>query len=122
MTFFRVFFPQNLSAVTCLLPGICIAMKGSIFISAGTLGVFGFVFSDFGKAFSVRDLNGEAPTSRIITDVSPSFMCRNLFISFYSMSFIHLLLHLLHLLRSFRCFVSFFSSYGVKWYTKVDQL
>ncbi|CAM9728043.1 unnamed protein product [Scytosiphon promiscuus] len=44
--------------------------KGSIFISAGTLGVFGYVFSDFGKAFSVRDLNGEAPTSRIVTDIS----------------------------------------------------
>lgn len=43
--------------------------KGSIFISAGTMGAFGFVFSDFGKAFSVRDVNGEAPTSRIITDV-----------------------------------------------------
>ena len=36
------------------------------------MGAFGFVFSDFGKAFSVRDLNGEAPTSRIITDVSGS--------------------------------------------------
>lgn len=34
------------------------------------MGAYGFVFSDFGKAFSVRDLNGEAPTSRIITDVS----------------------------------------------------
>lgn len=44
--------------------------KGSIFISSGTLGAFGYVFSDFGKAFTVRDLNGEAPTSRIITDVS----------------------------------------------------
>ncbi|CAM9530980.1 unnamed protein product [Ectocarpus sp. 6 AP-2014] len=44
--------------------------KGSIFISAGTMGAFGFVFSDFGKAFSVRDVNGEAPTSRIITDIS----------------------------------------------------
>lgn len=44
--------------------------KGSIFISSATMGAFGFVFSDFGKAFSVRDLNGEAPTSRIITDVS----------------------------------------------------
>ncbi|CAM9855363.1 unnamed protein product, partial [Hapterophycus canaliculatus] len=43
---------------------------GSIFISAGTLGVYGYVFSDFGKAFSVRDLNGEAPTTRIITDIS----------------------------------------------------
>ncbi|CAM9195899.1 unnamed protein product [Laminaria digitata] len=44
--------------------------KGSIFISACTMGAYGFVFSDFGKAFSVRDLNGEAPTSRIITDIS----------------------------------------------------
>ena len=34
------------------------------------MGAYGFVFSDFGKAFSVRDLNGEAPTSRIITNVS----------------------------------------------------
>lgn len=34
------------------------------------MGAFGYVFSDFGKAFTVRDLNGEAPTSRIITDVS----------------------------------------------------
>ncbi|CAM9851397.1 unnamed protein product, partial [Ectocarpus sp. 12 AP-2014] len=44
--------------------------NGSIFISAGTMGAFGFVFSDFGKAFSVRDVTGEAPTSRIITDIS----------------------------------------------------
>lgn len=36
------------------------------------MGAFGFVFSDFGKAFPVRDLNGEAPTSRIVTDVSGS--------------------------------------------------
>ncbi|CAM9463253.1 unnamed protein product, partial [Choristocarpus tenellus] len=44
--------------------------KGAIFIAAGTMGAFGYVFSDFGKAFSVRDLNGEAPTSRIVTDIS----------------------------------------------------
>lgn len=44
--------------------------QGSVFISSCTMGAYGFVFSDFGKAFSVRDLNGEAPASRIITDVS----------------------------------------------------
>lgn len=43
--------------------------KGSVFISAATLGAYGFVFSDFGQAFSVRDVTGEAPISRIITDV-----------------------------------------------------
>ncbi|CAM9696526.1 unnamed protein product [Ascophyllum nodosum] len=44
--------------------------QGSIFISAATMGVYGFIFSDFGKGFSVRDLNGEAPVSRIVTNVS----------------------------------------------------
>ncbi|CAM9963175.1 unnamed protein product [Discosporangium mesarthrocarpum] len=34
------------------------------------MGVYGYVFSDFGKAFTVRDLNGEAPLSRIVTHVS----------------------------------------------------
>ena len=33
------------------------------------MGVYGFIFSDFGKGFSVRDLNGEAPVSRIVTNV-----------------------------------------------------
>eukprot|EP00752_Nemacystus_decipiens_P009825 g8767.t1 len=63
--------------VMCGQPGEAVAKwdafchdKGSIFISSATMGAFGFVFSDFGKAFSVRDINGEAPTSRIITDIS----------------------------------------------------
>lgn len=45
-------------------------------ISTATFGAFGYVFSDFGKAFNVRDLNGEAPASRIITDVSFDGMYR----------------------------------------------
>lgn len=44
--------------------------KGSIVIATGTLGAFGYVFSDFGKTFPIRDVNGEAPISRIITNVS----------------------------------------------------
>lgn len=49
--------------------------KGSVFISAATLGAYGFVFSDFGQEFSVRDVTGEAPISRIITDVRLRHSC-----------------------------------------------
>ncbi|CAM9276750.1 unnamed protein product [Choristocarpus tenellus] len=44
--------------------------KGVIFISSGTMGAFGYVFSDFGESFSIHDLNGEVPTSYPITYVS----------------------------------------------------
>jgi ubiquitin-activating enzyme E1 len=41
-----------------------------IFIAAGTLGALGYVFSDFGPAFTIKDVNGEAPATRIITHIS----------------------------------------------------
>ncbi|CAN0422299.1 unnamed protein product, partial [Phaeothamnion confervicola] len=47
----------------------CHARK-SIFIAAGTLGAVGYVFSDFGPAFNVRDATGEALATRIVTHVT----------------------------------------------------
>eukprot|EP00611_Tribonema_gayanum_P030367 TRINITY_DN8423_c0_g1_i1.p1 TRINITY_DN8423_c0_g1~~TRINITY_DN8423_c0_g1_i1.p1 ORF type:complete len:705 (+),score=261.06 TRINITY_DN8423_c0_g1_i1:59-2173(+) len=40
------------------------------FIAVGTLGATGYVFSDFGPSYTIRDANGEAVATRIVTDIS----------------------------------------------------
>ncbi|CAM9241253.1 unnamed protein product [Chrysoparadoxa australica] len=40
------------------------------FIATGAAGAMGYVFSDFGDNFTVRDSNGETPATRIITNIS----------------------------------------------------
>lgn len=41
-----------------------------LFIAAGTFGPTCYIFSDFGPSFTVRDANGEAVATRIVTHVS----------------------------------------------------
>ncbi|KAG2427387.1 hypothetical protein HYH02_014607 [Chlamydomonas schloesseri] len=51
------------------LDALCHA-AGTAFIWAQTRGVFGRVFTDFGPAFTVYDVNGEEPHSGIVASVS----------------------------------------------------
>lgn len=44
--------------------------RGVGFIRADILGVLGYVFVDFGDEFICRDLNGEQPVTRIVSNVS----------------------------------------------------
>ncbi len=40
------------------------------FISADISGLFGLVFNDFGKDFTVYDINGEEPKTGIVAQIS----------------------------------------------------
>lgn len=42
----------------------------STYICINKQGAMGFVFSDFGPHFTVRDVTGENPVTRIITHIS----------------------------------------------------
>ncbi|KAH9246697.1 hypothetical protein BASA81_015746 [Batrachochytrium salamandrivorans] len=42
--------------------------RGIGFVSADVFGASGYVFVDFGKQFSIRDVNGETPLSRLIAE------------------------------------------------------
>lgn len=42
--------------------------RGIGFVSADVFGASGYVFVDFGKQFSIRDVNGETPLSRLILE------------------------------------------------------
>lgn len=44
--------------------------KNVAFIAADVRGVMGYVFSDFGNKFTIRDVTGENPITRVITNIT----------------------------------------------------